>query len=151
MKPQKLNVKRCLLPELYCGNDTDKSLIDINTEIAKTNKDYYYIGYGTPYECLKKGYGAGMYNERSKGMDEDSLQNIKYVGIKFEHNFQENGVSDIQSLVKYAKNHSTKEIEKLLNVVFIQKNGIIHKKAYNSTILFLHKKNMDKLPQCYNI
>jgi hypothetical protein len=141
-----LNTSKCAIPSYYCGT---------NTVIPKRKKtdEIYYVRHGTPYECLKKGYGAGMITEKNKNLPKDSLQQIKYVGEKYENTFKKQNIKNIKSLILHIKDHNHTSNEKLLKSIFVKKGGIVDKRAYNSTILFLYNggANPKILPECDKI
>lgn len=132
----------CAIPTVYCGK---------NKQSPKkvTGENYYYVRKGTSYECMKKGFGAGMGEERRKNLPSNSLQNIKYIGPVYAQNFASKGIKTIANLIKFAQ---TKGIKKLLHQVLKKSNGILDTKAYNSTLLFLYKSGSIKnLPRCKKI
>ncbi len=141
-----LNTYKCAIPSYYCGK---------NTTIPKRKKtdEVYYVRHGTPYECLKKGFGAGSIIEKNKNLSKNSLQQIKYVGEKYENAFKTRGIKTISNLLENAKINNSHSNSKLLKAVFVKKDGVIDKRAYNSTILFLYNNNINtkNLPECDKI
>ena len=142
-KKKEFNPKKCAIPTVYCGNGPVPK--------RKDNDDTYYSGLGTPYQCMQKGFGAGMHSEKNKSLPKNSVQNIKYVGEVYESNFKKRNINTIDDLVEYASSHEEKEIKKLLKKVFDKHNGILDQRAYNSTLLFLYKKGIQQLPSCVTI
>lgn len=135
--------RKCAIPTVYCGNG----------DIPKRdyNSDTYYFKKGTPYECLRVGYGVGSAIERKKTLTNNSLQQIKYVGDVYENNFKGHNINNMGDLINYAKKYSKTDfaIENLLKNVFTKSNNTLDKKAYNSTLLFLYgKDSLLKLPSC---
>lgn len=131
------NIKKCLIPTVYCGSGD-----------YKTNKVGMYTKYtrnGTRHECLKKGIGFGLNNQKK---DKESLTNIMYVGPKFEGKFRKKGIKTIKELLSYVKKESKENIAKLLKYVFTKDNKVLDAKGYNSTILYLYYKGIKKLPTC---
>ena len=61
------DIDKCIIKQVYCGRS--------NIIPAKDKKRYSKVG--SRDECLKKGFGAGMYNEKVKHLPQTSLQNIK--------------------------------------------------------------------------
>jgi len=137
----KFNPQNCAIPSVYCGNG--------NSLPERTN-DKYYTRKGTQYECLQKGIGTGMAIERTRGLPNDSLQQIKYVGVVYEANFKKLKIQNTTQLINYSK-VSNKATEELLRRVFIKKGGVFDEKAYNSTLLFLYNKGLNNLPQCIKL
>jgi len=135
----------CLIPTVYCGSS--KALPK-----RKINSDTYYYKFGTPRECLMKGFGAGGASERLKNVNDKSLQNIKYVGETYESNFGNSGINNTTQLINFCRSHSVKNIDNLLSSVFQrgnEKGKNIDMKAYNSTLLFLYRHGNVNLPKCY--
>lgn len=132
--------KRCKIPVLYCG---DKE--ELPEEGPSENE--YYARKGTSGECLKKGFGAGMYSERNKNLPNTSIRNIKYVTEVQEENFKSMGVKNLSQLKKEAKKGNFKDTLKAV----LLKNGVFDKRAYNSVLLWLYNHGTDEkeLPTCY--
>lgn len=132
----------CAIPAVYCG--------DGDTLPTKRDAEHYYYRFGTRSECLKKGFGAGTHIERKSGLPDDSLQQIKYVGPVHEKNFKRHGISSLTQLT--ARYRSSKvNVEKELSDILKKKGGGLDKRAYNSTLLYLHRHGVSKLPQCKKI
>ena len=112
------DTNRCIMKNIYCGNGN-----------IPNNKKNLYSKVGSPYECLKKGFGSGMYNEKKKTLSINSLQQISYVGDLMEQNFKNNGFNVIPHIL-------------------INKDGKLNIKAYNSVLLFLHNNGIKNLPRC---
>lgn len=129
------NVSKCVIKTVYCGNGN------------KYDKKKY-TKKGTSNECLKKGFGAGANNEKLKHLPKNSLQTIPYVGEKMEKNFIKNNIKNTDQLINKLLPKSQQDKEKILKKVLVDKLGRINIKAYNSTILFLHNKGMQLLPNC---
>lgn len=132
----------CAIPAVYCG--------DGDTLPTKRDAEHYYYRFGTRSECLKKGFGAGTHIERKAGLSDDSLQQIKYVGPVHEKNFKRHGIASLTQLLTRYKKHSS-GIEDELSDILRKKGGGLDKRAYNSTLLYLHRHGVSKLPQCKKI
>lgn len=132
-------IQDCYIPEVWCG-DSD--------QIPQTlHKKYSRVG--TRRECLKKGFGAGMYTERNKNLPQNSLQQIKYVGPVYEQNFEdEEGITTIPQLINFASGQSKVQLEQSLKKILVKNNGVVDTKAYNSVILFLYQKGIRNVPSC---
>lgn len=132
--------EECNIPTMWCGNGP----------VPQGNK---YNKAGTPYECMKKGFGAGYYTEKAKHLPASSLENIKYVGEVYNSNFRDEGIYTIDHLITYSKRHSLRELEDLLSKTLVKKNKVIDERAWNSTLLFLNDKGVEnsKLPRCKKI
>jgi len=111
----------------------------------------YYYKKGTPYECMQKGFGSGMYSERDKSLPRNSLQKIKYVGKTYEDKFKKEGINTIFELRDKMIGLSVFEKEKLLKRVFTQKGGRLDLRAYNSALVFLYQNYITELPKCSRI
>jgi len=130
--------KACEIPKIWCG---------------KGNKPNTYSKKGTPYDCMKIGFGAGMHTERKKNISPTSLQNIKYVGETFEKRFVRKKITSTTSLLKFATKSSKSQIDGLLREVFIRKSCGLDKRAYNSTLMYLYQHGISsvKIPSCSKI
>ena len=126
---------KCLIKSIWCGNGNIP------------NKNIYYK-IGTSYECMQKGYGAGMYNEQKKYIGKDSLKNISYIGPVMESNFKKNGINNLTDLKKLK---NVKSVDMLLSNILQDNKGRLNLKAYNSVLLYLYDKKIidsTKLPPC---
>jgi hypothetical protein len=139
-KKSHFDVDRCAIPTVYCGSGAVPE--------RKKGDDKYYTGVGTPYQCMQKGFGAGMYSEKNKSIPKTSVQTIKYVGEVYERNFKNHKINYLEDLKKYANSHNEEELKELLKDVFDKSGGILDKRAYNSTLLYLYKNGVENLPQC---
>lgn len=138
------NIKKCLIPTVYCGDGNDIPERNINDE-------FKYISLGSRNQCMKKGFGAGMYSQINKSIPIYSLQKIKYVGKKYESNFNQENIFTIDQLEEYIERHTKNEFKILLKKVFVKSNNILDKKAYNSLLMFMHKRGHNHLPSCKEI
>lgn len=139
--------KECRIPTVWCGDGEE-------WPASKKGDEIRYYRVGTRSECMKKGFGAGAASERSKYLPKSSLQNIRYVGAKYETNFGDNGIQTISHLRHYAKHHTREELDGLLREVYKKSNtGAFDTRAYNSTLLFLRKNgtSRSRLPRCHTI
>ena len=135
--------KECAIPTVWCGKGNPPS--------RKRSGDVYYYKTGSRYECMQKGFGSGMYSEKSKLLPEYSLQHIKYVGETYEKRFKSKGVNDTVQLITFVRDQSVEEIEGLLSRIFAKKGGGIDKRAYNSTLMYLYHNGNHLLPKCHKI
>ncbi len=135
------NIDACIIKQPWCG---ESNAIPIK-------KKKYYSKVGTRYECMKKGFGAGSNIEKRKGLSASSLQNIPYIGPKMESNFKSNGINTITQLKTTMKNKSALEKNNLLKKILVTSKGLLDKKSYNSTIMFLYQGGILNLPACKNI
>jgi len=124
---------KCIIRKIYCGE-------------GKVPKNH--SRQGTPYECLKRGYGMADWLHRKKGLSPNSLQQIPYVGEVYEKKFKKYGIYTISSLIKKVGSLTSSEKNQLLRKVFTKSDGIIDQKAFNSTVLFLHERGLKNLPGC---
>lgn len=145
MKRKSFDEKLCIIPEIWCGD----------SPVPPKKKDKKYYKNGSRYECLRKGIGVGMFKD--KVLSSNSLQNIKYVGDKYEQNFKNYGISNINQLIKKINELSSKGISTFLKNVFKKSDGTLDKRAYNSTLLYLYRipggsnKVNTELPSCIKI
>jgi hypothetical protein len=125
---------RCVIPRIYCGNRN-----------ALPNG---YSRFGLRAECLRQGFGAGMFQEREKTLARNSLQRIKYVGDVFERNFRREGITNVDDLLEVMGNLREDNRKRLLKRIFTKANGTFDGRGYNSTLLWLHNRGMRGLPKC---
>lgn len=137
------NVGLCVIPSVWCGNGPVPHGIRDNTR---------YTRVGTTTECMRKGIGAGMAQERLKNVPEDSLQRIKYVGEVYERNLIRERIRTQTALRTYARNHTNQQLQALLRRCFTKNGGGgVDMRAYNSTILWLYHQGIVDLPPCVRI
>lgn len=136
MAARRFNPKLCEIPpeeQIYCGDGKPK---------AGVRK-------GTAYECLKKGFGAGMHTERRKYLPAGSLQLIKYVGEKYEAKFIAENINNLNQLQAFAEGRAVAGIRAMLTRVFTKAGGAgVDTRAYNETLLWLHGHGVGNLPPC---
>lgn len=131
----------CAIPSVWCGKrDTPKGIV----------KNIKYYRKGSPYECVRKGFAAGSYKMEKNSLPKNSLRQIKYVGVGYEEKFIENDVDDLDKFIQKAFVTSKKDIEKFLKFIFKNKKGLLDKRAYNSTLLYLYHRGVD-VPNCSRI
>ncbi len=141
---KKYDTSRCKIPKVYCGIGDWKT--------AKNTNNYsYYYKRGSPYECMKSGFGAGMYSEKKKSIPNTSLQNIPYVGPVYDQKFKTKKIKTLQQLVDKLEDKDSNEIDKYLRSIFTKSNKSIDTKALNSTILYLYSEGIRDLPKCDKI
>jgi hypothetical protein len=134
-------LEECSIPTVWCGNGV----------VPQPTKKKRYTRTGTPFECLRKGFGAGTITERKKYLAGDSLQHIKYIGDVYENNFIRAGIRNTTELLDFARDVRVKDVQGLLQEVCRNKSGNIDARAYNSVILYLHKHGSHNLPSCIHI
>jgi hypothetical protein len=100
---------------------------------------------------MKKGFGAALARENKKNLPAHSIQQIRYVGPKFSDKFSEEEILTTNDLIRYARNHSANQIKTLLERVFQNANRTLNGKGYNSTLLFLHRNGVNRLPECVHL
>lgn len=131
----------CIIPEIWCGNE-DK---------PPKKKGSVYYKTGSRYECMKKGFGAGTHIERKANLSPSSLQQIKYLGEIYENSFANMGIKNLNQLVSQMKVKTSTEISSILKRALTKKNGVLDTKAYNSTVLYLHRHGVSSSPPCQKI
>lgn len=132
------NKNQCIIPTIYCGKGSK----------PKDKKEY--IREGDRYECLQKGFGAGMWKQRKQDIGEYSLLQITYVNEKIETNFKNNGIRNLKQLQNEMKKMNENQKKKFLKKV-CKINNSVNKKAYNSILLYLNDNKVKKLPKCYGL
>ncbi len=134
----------CAIPTVWCGDGKRPGKKDVS----------YYYRTGTRGECLKKGVGVGMAIERGKSLPKTSLQTIKYVGEKYEAKFiSKHSIQTTTQLRTYTKSHTSIQLQVLLRDVFTRRTKGLDRRAYNSTLMYLHTGGVRKrnLPACERI
>lgn len=136
----------CAIPSVWCGKSD-------NPPKPKSGDMIRYTGPGSRYQCMQKGYGAGMYGEKKRGLPQTSLQQIKYVGDVYEANFKRNGISTANQLISKLKGKSKATIQNIIKRSVTKKGGVVDRKAYNHCLAYLyaHSINDKKLPLCYKL
>lgn len=138
--------RNCEIKTVWCG--------DTQRPINKTNNNGLKINYtrdGTRGECLKKGIGAGLSQEKSKYLSKISLQQIPYIGDTFEGKIKDYGIYNINDLQNFLKRQNDKQIETFVNNVTTDKKGRINSNAFNSLIWYIYQNKFaddNFLPQC---
>lgn len=133
----------CAIPTFYCGNE--------NNIPAPRDSLTRYTGKGTAYQCMKKGIGAGIHQEREKNLPSDSLQRIKYVGPVFEDKFIAAGIRTRAQLKRHIADHSREHNSAFLHRIFTRTTGGLDKRAFNSTLVYLYNDGKTNIPQCSRI
>ncbi len=132
------NKSNCIIRKTYCGNG----------KVPKDTSTKKYSRKGTPYECLRKGIGVGVWEHRKKSLSKTSLQQIIYIGPALEANFKKKQIYSITSLVNKLQKLATKEKREIIAAACKRKNGSIDQRAFNSVVLFLHERGVKNLPSC---
>lgn len=98
--------------------------------------DVVYTRRGTPYECMKKGIGAGAAIERKKKLSPRSLQHIKYIGDVYERRFKKYAqITNLDDLID-----SPPTATQLAKIV-TKKGGRVDPRAFNSVVMYLYSHN----------
>ena len=137
------NPEKCYIPTVYCG--------DQEMKYPYIDKDNNYVAKGTSYQCMKKGFGAAMAQSSRKNLPVDSLQNIRYVGPKFDQAFKDNNIHSTKQLIDYVRKNSARQINELFKRVFNNSNNTLNGRGFNSTLLWLYRNGNSRLPQCVEI
>ena len=128
------NVNECEIKQVYCGK-------------GRTVDTQTYTRKGTAYECLRKGYGSGMWNEKKKQYKKDHLIHIPYVTDTIMSSMRNQGIRNTYDLIRVTQPMTIQEKNTFLKKVCTQGNAI-HWKAFNSILLFLYNQHVDQLPRC---
>ena len=139
----RFNISECVIPTVWCGNGQPPK--------RKFENKMYYYKIGNRYECLKKGFGAGMYTEKRRNLPGSSLQQIKYVGEIYEKKFRASGINTLSTLRKRMLQKTTSEMKSFLKKIFTRKGGTLDKRAYNSTIMYMYRNGNRSVPKCSRI
>ena len=139
VKKTEFDVNECAVPCVWCGDGVMPKTIQNGKKYTRD---------GTKFECMKKGYGSGMYSERSKHIPQTSLKQIKYIGDEYEARFIQKKIKTLEDLRKKAKNGRKNTLETLLNDVFTKKDGVLDKRAYNATLMYLYSHGIGDIPGC---
>jgi hypothetical protein len=132
--------KKCYTRTVWCGTG------GVPTE---PRNNAYYTRQGSSYECLKKGFGTGMHEERRKGLPPSSLLRIMYVTEAQEHNFVVKHITTQQDLIRFASLAKTNKLRRFLSKCLVTKSGGLDQRAYNSVVLFLYTAGVAPVPDCH--
>lgn len=136
------DLSKCSIPTYWCGS---------GDELPPEKDGRRYVRKGTPTECLRIGVGVGKYTVLRERLPPTSLQQIKYVGDKYEEKFRRYNISSLSHLVNYAQTHSPTDLQKLLRAVYTKSSKVVDLRAYNSTLSYLYQRGVLRLPQCVYI
>lgn len=128
-------VDDCHIPIVWCGK-------------GQAPKGKKYSGTGSRYVCLQKGIGVGKYQEIRKTLPATSLRNIKYIGEKYERQLSSKNIKTIAQLKEFARKNGKDKVEKTLKKAFTNSSGNVDYRAYNSTLEYLYRGGIKRLPQC---
>jgi hypothetical protein len=127
----------CSTKPIYCGSKSSFS----------TTK---YSRKGSPYECLQKGFGSGLWSEKVKHLPKSSLQHIPYLNIHIEKRFASFDIHTLSQLKSFMRKLSKLDKQTFLFDMCTH-SGKLDFKAYNSIILFLYDNSIQSLPDCHSI
>lgn len=133
--------EECYPKTVWCGKGNVPSR-------PKSNK--VYTRRGTPYECLRIGFGGGKYSEIKSRLPHGSLQKIKYIGEVYESRFKDEGIDNLSDLIGEFRYTSFIEKKNLLTRILTREGGGLDTRAYNSVLLFLDDHGVGQLPGCLN-
>ena len=136
-----MDINDCIIPELWCGNSQN----------PPNNRGKRYTRKGSSFECMKKGFGAGMYSERAKHIPEGSLMQLKYIGETYQEKFNQRGIHNITEFENSMRQASRELKRNVLTFVCTKINGVVDLKAYNSLIMHLYNRGIGNLPACIRI
>jgi hypothetical protein len=142
MPRRRFNIDDCLIPSVYCGN---------KRRIPRSSDYNRYTRRGTAYECLRKGIGVGIYQEKDRRNKRDSLRNIRYVGTYYADRFKDERIRDIPALKRRVGRMTEGGIKRLIERVATNRSGNIDKRTYNSVILYLYRAGHRNVPRCKRI
>ena len=133
--------RECYPRTVWCGKGP------VPTQ-PKSNK--VYTRRGTPYECLRIGFGGGNYSEKALHLPQGSLQTIKYIGEVYEERFGDEGIDTLARLVTVMSAMDGYNKEQLLTRVLTREGGGLDTRSFNSVLLFLDDQGVRALPKCHN-
>ena len=116
-------MERCQVSEKWCG-------VGKYPEKDPT-KFQYYTSRGTPYECLKKGIGAGK--AMAEKIDSSSVRNLKYIGEVYEKRMSTRGIKSLRDLYEKCLEPNFGNILRRSLV----RNKVLDKRAWNSVLWHL--------------
>lgn len=143
---KRFDPRDCELKTVWCG-DTPRPLNKTNNTGIKIK----YTRDGSRGECLKKGIGAGLSQERSKTLSKLSLQQIPYIGETFEKKINEYGIYNLTNLQTFLKRQNDTQVENFIIDVTTDKKGRINSNAFNSLVWYIYQNKYvsdDFLPSC---
>ena len=139
LQMSRFRLEACAVPTFWCGD---------GPRPVSTDPLVKYTRSGTRHECLQKGFGAGMHTEKKKTLPTNSLQQIKYIGPKYEKNFKKAGIRDLPGLRAEMSGRTTSDIERMLKKITAKAGGSVDVRAYNAVLVYLYQHGIGTLPAC---
>lgn len=140
--PRGFDPEKCVERVLWCGDG----------DMPARKEGAIYTRPGTRAECLKIGIGAGIHQERRKGLPKDSLQQIKFVGPVHEANFINAGIRTTTALINRTRRlRSPMAVRNLLEPILVRKGGGVDTRTFNAVCMYLysHGVPVEELPECF--
>jgi len=130
------NREDCIIRTAYCGEGA----------VPRDTLSKKYSRAGTRGECLQKGIGVGLAQERTKNIPANSLQKIMYIGPVYEEKFKTQKVRNLTQLksVIATKENKRQFIERCCT----RKTGTVDQRAVNAVLMYLHDSGVRDLPRC---
>ena len=127
-------MERCQVAEKWCGVGKYPK--------KDPAKFQYYTSVGTPYECLKKGIGAGK--AMSEKRDPGSVRNLKYIGEVYEKRLSTRGIKSLKDLYEKCTESNFGNILRRS----LLRNKVLDKRAWNSILWHLMSLGYQLNIQC---
>ena len=129
-----MNREECKIHTVYCG------------KAPRPPRGYSHKG--SSYECLRQGYGAGKWAEKTKHLPLTSLMQIKFINERYQTRFKSKQIYSQKSLLEKMNVLTLEQKKNLLKSILTLKSGNLDKRAYNSVLLFLDNHFITNLPRC---
>jgi hypothetical protein len=130
------DLTRCRRRTVYCGGQ-----IPIP---PSSDPLVEYTRQGTPFECMKKGFGAGAAQERTKSLPATSLQRITFIGPTYEANLQrELGIVNSSQLAMALRGLGDAAFDAALRRALVRSTGAFDSRPYNALLAWMYMAGAD--------
>ncbi len=117
--------KYCTIPQVWCG----KGPVPNNLKYSEA---------GTPFQCLRKGFGAGSGIERNKYLPSNDLHRIPYLRPAYIAQLNGSNINTLTDLRNHFVDLTRERQRQFLERVTRKLNGEVDTKAYDSILNYLH-------------
>jgi hypothetical protein len=126
--------------------DPSKCYLDL--WCGKRTKPANYRIRGSPYECMKTGYGRGYWEAKREEIDDQDLYQIPYMTEHIREHLNGLGIGTVNELLDYIRSFRDYTRTKTL----LERDFGLSPSKYNHVVLFLFKNGIPitKLPECKN-
>lgn len=138
------NVQRCARKTVYCGNA--RALPKAPSQ-GRPNFDApaVYTRYGSRFECMKKGYGAGAAIEKNKHLPPNDVQNVMYIGDRYAQRLDSimniKTFNDLRGV--YNRKTSKSSFDAQLKRVFVNSKMQFDTRPYNALLAWMYYDGLD--------